>query len=98
MSSQLSEEAVRRAASELLSQERYNPAWWHPGEQSLSRTSRDYEHRARLILEAALTPDSSQCRCSTVFRQPKGNGTCGACGGWLPGERSAPVTRMWGGE
>jgi hypothetical protein len=29
----------------------------------------------------------ADCACSTDQRTPKGNGTCAACGGWLPGER-----------
>lgn len=87
---------VRRAAAELASQERYNPAWCKPGD--MGNHSELYQRRARLILEAALTPDSSQCRCSPEFRHPKGNGTCATCGGWLPGEQSMPLTRIWSGE
>lgn len=30
------------------------------------------------------------CNCESVFRRPKANGTCGTCGGWLPGERPTP--------
>jgi hypothetical protein len=26
------------------------------------------------------------------------SGTCVACGGWLPGEQSFSLTRMWKGE
>lgn len=39
------------------------------------------------------------CGCSPEFRQPKPNGTCATCGGWLPGERpSFSLTGMWRGE
>lgn len=31
------------------------------------------------------------CGCSPAWRKPKTNGTCGTCGGWLPGERPAPL-------
>lgn len=33
---------------------------------------------------------SGDCGCGPGWRAPKVNGTCGACGGWLPGERPRP--------
>jgi hypothetical protein len=35
---------------------------------------------------------SGDCGCGPGWRAPKVNGTCGACGGWLPGERPAPLS------
>jgi hypothetical protein len=34
-----------------------------------------------------------------LLRQPKDNGTCAACGGWLPGEREKgpDLANLWGG-
>lgn len=46
---------VERAASELRSQERYNPNWCKPGEQAGTADHVDlYRRRARMILEAAV--------------------------------------------
>jgi hypothetical protein len=54
----LTDQQIQRAASELASQERYNPAWCHPGDGVRVGQSEDdaelYRRRARLILEAAL--------------------------------------------
>lgn len=36
-------------------------------------------------------PSPSDCGCGPAFQQPKPNGTCATCGGWLPGERPKPL-------
>lgn len=52
--SQVSEEQVQRAASELASQEFYNPGWCKPGDPlAPGKHQKLYKRRARLILEAA---------------------------------------------
>lgn len=35
--------------------------------------------------------DPTTCGCSLEWRKAKGNGTCATCGGWLPGEKPAPL-------
>lgn len=53
--SRITTEQVIRAASELASQEYYNPAWCKPGVgNSKDGDAELYRRRARLILEAAL--------------------------------------------
>lgn len=36
---------------------------------------------------------AGDCGCSRVWRVELTNGTCGNCGGWLPGER--PTSLPW---
>lgn len=51
----VTEQQIVRAAGELSSQERYNPAWCKPGVGiSCSNDSELYRRRAQMILEAAL--------------------------------------------
>lgn len=38
------------------------------------------------------------CNCGFDWRLPKANGTCGTCGGWLPGEAPPSLTAMWAGR
>jgi hypothetical protein len=53
----LSDAQIVRAAVELASQERYNPAWCKPGVGASDNGDGElYRRRARLILEAALRP------------------------------------------
>lgn len=57
-SQRFTEGQIERAASELASQERYNPNWCHPGlGVRVGRVEDDialYRRRARLIINAAL--------------------------------------------
>lgn len=39
--------------------------------------------------------EKSACGCSLEWRDARPNGTCATCGGWLPGESSAPLTALW---
>lgn len=39
--------------------------------------------------------DGTECGCSPEFRQSKTNGTCGTCGGWLPGEKPLSLHERW---
>ena len=52
--SRISERMISAAASELASQEKYNPNWVKVEDWTDHRNL--YERRARLILEAALAP------------------------------------------
>lgn len=50
----LTDAQVERAAAELASQERYNPAWCKPGiGHTTDGDAALYRRRARMILEAA---------------------------------------------